>query len=129
VDTSCGFDVAVHASALGGIDILKVDSAGNFRDISEVQLSVEVLTNVQTGKTIRVNISGGGKFTGNVNAAGFTVAGTGTGAWGWPRNPDNPTELGIFVTNGRFVETVDSQGNVTVSRTGRLRDMCAELAG
>jgi hypothetical protein len=65
-----------------------------------------------------------------VNAPGppfaFTVVGT--GGWGWPRNPDNLSQLGIFVTDGRFVEVVDSQGNVTVSRTGRLRDMCAELA-
>jgi hypothetical protein len=128
VDTSCGFDVAVHASFLGAIDILKVDAAGNFQDISELQLAVEVLTNIQTGKTIRLNTSGGGKFTGNVNADGFTI--TGAGNWGWPRNPANPSQLGLFFSNGHFVETVDSQGVITVQHPPQhIRDLCVELAG
>lgn len=131
IDTSCGFDIAVHASGLGGHEILKVDSAGNFRDIVQANLAVEVLTNPQTDKTIRVNVSGGGKYTGNVNSTGafFPFTLTGFGVWAWPRNPNDPSQLGMFVSYGRFVEMRDAQGAIMVPKApGRVRDMCAELA-
>jgi hypothetical protein len=36
---------------------------------------------------------------------------------------------GITLLNGRFVLTIDSQGNPSFSSVGRTRDLCAELAG
>jgi hypothetical protein len=36
---------------------------------------------------------------------------------------------GITLLNGRFVLTIDSQGNQTFSSVGGTCDLCAELAG
>jgi hypothetical protein len=36
---------------------------------------------------------------------------------------------GITLLNGRFVLTIDAQGNLTFSHVGETRDLCAELAG
>jgi hypothetical protein len=36
---------------------------------------------------------------------------------------------GITLLNGRFVLSIDAEGNQTFSSVGATRDLCAELAG
>lgn len=128
IDTSCGFAVAVHA-VVRFIDIVWTDSAGNVRDFEAAMESSVQLTNVATAKTIKVNEAGPGTAYYSTSGEGtFTLVGT--GGWGWGHNPDinYPSVPGMFLTEGRFTLTIDPQGNFSVSRVGRLVDLCAELA-
>jgi hypothetical protein len=84
-------------------------------------LNVDV-TNLETGKTISLNISGPAMFSSD----GTTLVGVGKwlffGEAGFLGRP-GPT-LEIF--NGRF--TLDLADGTFVRRTGTVRELCAELA-
>jgi hypothetical protein len=119
VDSTCGFDVHIQGTA-SEVDVLW----DGVRLIQAYPQSNEVLTNVQTGRTIHQNLAGGDQITVNKDGS-FTFVGTGN--WGWPYNPYTG-ELGAFVTSGRFVESGDPQGNITFTIVGEVEDLCAELA-
>lgn len=123
VDQSCGFAVTVHATGYI-IDITWVLPNGSTRNIELGPQLRWILTNLETGKTITVNVAGPGQFTFNPDGS-LTLVGTGT--WGWIFNPDT-LEPGLFRTAGRFVFSIDSAGNLTIDRDGgHLDDLCAQL--
>jgi hypothetical protein len=84
-------------------------------------LKVDV-TNLETGKTISLNISGPAMFSSD----GTTLVGVGTwlffGEAGFLGRP-SPT---LETFNGRF--TLDLADGTFVRRTGAVRELCAELA-
>jgi len=123
VDESCGFAVTIEAKGFL-VHITWVDPDGTQRGIDAAPQAKWVLTNHDTDKTITVNIAGPDKFTVNPDGS-FKFAGTGT--WGWTANLDTGAP-GLFLTEGRFVFELDSAGTLSFSRTGRMVDLCAELA-
>lgn len=84
-------------------------------------LDVDV-TNVETGRTISLNISGPAMFSSD----GTTLVGVGKwlffGEAGFLGRP-GPT---LETFDGRF--TIDLVGGTFVRRTGTVRELCAELA-
>src|SRR6266705_1379515 len=97
VDSSCGFDVDIHQTGTI-VDISYTDAEGVLHDFQAFPQGKQVMTNLDTGKTITVNIAGPGTFTVNPDGS-FTLVGRGT--WSW---------------------------NSNLTRTGHLVDLCAELA-
>jgi hypothetical protein len=82
------------------------------------------MTNESSGTSIVVGIPGPGTTVVNVDGSATL---TGTGPWSWFGHPETG-EPGIFLTNGRFVQTFDEQGNQTsFSMVGTTKDLCAEL--
>jgi hypothetical protein len=119
VDYQCGF--AVHnVGTTNEIDILW----DGVRLIQAFPQTNEVATNVATGRSIHINFSGGGRIKVNPDGSGTFV---GTGNWLWGYNPYTG-EPGGFATSGTFTYTFDSQGNVTFSIVGEVKDLCAEIA-
>ena len=120
VDDFCGFDV--HVQGTGS----KVDiSWDGVRLIQAFPQANQVDTNVETGYSIHVNLTGGDRINLNPDGSGTLV---GWGNWVWPYNPYTG-ERGFFVTSGKFVYTLDSQGNLTFSIVGGItEDLCAKLA-
>ena len=51
----------------------------------------------------------------------------GTGTWGFSNHPQTG-EPGIFQVAGRWMFSIDAQGNESFHFVGRVRDLCAELA-
>ena len=118
-DVDCGFPVQ--------IDIVGTDleiTSGN-RVFDAFPQSTATLTNLDTGTSITVSIAGPSQTILNADGS-FTIVGTGPGLFFFTPPPLLP---GITSINGRWVLTVDSQGNPTFSSVGGTRDLCAELAG
>jgi hypothetical protein len=120
VDSSCGFDVDVVTTGFV-IDIQWTDSSGGVRDFQAYPQAKQVLTNLETGKTITLNISGPSHVS--VPAEGTPTL-VGTGHWVWGSNPATG-EPGIFMTTGRFVLDLDSGA---FSSHGRMVGLCPALA-
>ena len=80
------------------------------------------LTNLETGKTIAVNISGPQIV--KVFGDGSVVIAE-EGPWIHHNVPGLP---GIFQSIGRVTITIDADGNVTIDGNGRIVDLCAALA-
>jgi hypothetical protein len=111
VDTTCGFDVSAHFVLNG--EVLRVFSNGN--SLITGPLSAELSAN---GKTVSVNISGPGIFTGSRD-----FFGAGTGLW----RVQTPTGLTLAVVAG--VISIDFQtGVATVVHGTVVTDLCAALA-
>ena len=85
------------------------------------------MTNLVTGKTIVVNISGPGQLT-------FGADGSFTRVGHWELElGGNPAVLptiepGLFLTQGRFVFSISASGVRTFTSTGNTIDLCAQLA-
>jgi hypothetical protein len=112
------FPILVHATTNQGVT--RVFSSGAI--LFTGSLKVEV-TNLDTGKTIALNISGPGK----IGAEGSTLAGTGpwlffgeAGFFG----PGSPPELST--NSGRFA--IDLADGSFISRLGHSVDLCPLLA-
>ena len=85
------------------------------------------LTNVSTGKSINVNISGPAKQIFSTNTFTFVNLGL-TLVIG--NSPDNPPSLqGIALANGRLVQTFDIStfNRISVSFTGTAQNLCPLL--
>lgn len=115
------FLVLVHATS--NKEVLHLFSSGEAL-ITGV-LKVEV-TNLETGKTLALNISGPGKFS----ADGSTLSGS--GRWLLFGEPgDFGPGSGSFMTlvAGRLEITFDEEGGVTgLTTQGHVEDICAALA-
>jgi hypothetical protein len=116
-DVDCGFPVQID---LVGTDLQIV--SGN-RVFDAFPQSRATLTNLDTGASLTVSIAGPGHTTLG-NDGSVTLTGTGPTLF-FLQFLGNP---GITLLNGRFVITIDSQGNLTFSSVGATRDVCAELA-
>ena len=123
LDDLCAFAVDVHITGTV-VDISTTDENGTH--VTEVVPQGEiVLTNVETGESTTVHI-GGPAFIDFDPDGSVTVVGAGGGIiFGIIPETDEP---GIVQVNGRFVISFDPEGNVTFSRSGRLVDLCSELA-
>jgi hypothetical protein len=109
------------------IDIVGTDleiTSGN-RVFDAFPQSRATLTNLDTGTSTTVSIAGPGHTTLGADGS-VTLVGTGPTLF-WLTTP--PILHGITLLDGRFVLTIDSQGNLTFSSVGGTRDLCAELAG
>jgi hypothetical protein len=84
------------------------------------------LTNLDTGTTITitVDVSGPGQLTERADTS-FTLVGTGLWLMGSHRETD---QLGLFLTAGRFVLSVDPLGNESLQIVGTVTDLCSQLA-
>jgi hypothetical protein len=80
-------------------------------------------TNLDTGTTITVNVSGPGEFT-DFPDTSFTLVGR--GLWIWGSHPETG-ELGLFQTAGRFILSVDRLGNEAFQIVGTITDLCSQL--
>jgi hypothetical protein len=123
VDETCGFPVEIHQTGFV-IAIEWVDEDGSLRRIEAYPQLKATFTNPATGESITVNIAGPAHITESPDGS-FTLVGTGN--WGWGNHPQTG-EPGIFLLSGRFVFSVDAQGNESFRSVGRFVDLCAELA-
>ena len=120
-DVDCGFPVQVH---IAGTDIAVISTVqGEIREFHAFAGGSATLTNVGTETTINVNIAGPGRITYHADGSA-TVVGTGPTLF-FLLFQGNP---GITWLSGRWILTVDAQGNQTFSYVGTTRDLCAELA-
>jgi hypothetical protein len=117
-DVDCGFPVQIQVV---GTDL--TITAGD-RVFDAFPQSTATLTNLDTERSITVSIAGPGHTTFGADGS-VTLVGTGPTLF-FLLFQGNP---GITLLNGRFVLTIDSQGNQTFSSVGATRDLCAELAG
>jgi hypothetical protein len=121
----CGF--TVHLLFEGTIiRTTYTDEAGNVVRIREVYPNYRMTaTNVLTSETFEAAIPG--PFVIDLHPDGSTTQ-VGTGPWFFGgRNPDT-REPGMFLLTGRWVLETDPQGQTTLTRAGRLVDLCAILA-
>jgi hypothetical protein len=117
-DVDCSFPVQVHVV---GTD-LEITSGDRVFDA--FPQSTATLTNLDTERSITVSIAGPGRTFFGADGS-VTLVGTGPTLFFFLFQ-GNP---GITLFNGRFVLTIDAQGNQTFSSAGGSRDLCAELAG
>ena len=124
VSESCGFPVQLDTTGTA-LDISYTDALGNLHSFQAGPQFKTTMTNLVTGKTIVVNISGPGQLTFGADGS-FTLVGT--GLWSWTRV--NPATLapGMFLTQGRFVLSISASGVRTFTSTGTTIDLCAQLA-
>lgn len=123
IDKACGFDVLVdYLESESNVvwktfsnDASPVVAIGS--GVAKVQLK-----NLETGKTIAVNISG--PLVVKVFSDGSVVL-SDVGPWLFNEIPGLP---GIFLSEGRVTIAIDAAGNVTIDGNGRLVDLCAALA-
>jgi hypothetical protein len=106
------------------ITIQWVDANGTTRTIQAFPQAKNTLTNLDTGTSITVNVSGPAMITEGADGS-FTLVGT--GLWGWGNNPETG-EPGQFLTAGRFVFSIDAAGNESFQIVGQITDLCPQLA-
>jgi hypothetical protein len=123
VDETCGFPVEVHQT--GFIIVIQwVAADGSLRRFEAYPEVRATFTNPSTGQSLTVNLAGTAHITEGEDGS-FTLVGTGN--WGFSHDPDTD-EPGIFLLSGRFVFSIDAQGNASLSSVGHVVDLCAQLA-
>ena len=123
VDESCGFPVEVQQT--GFILVIEwVDEDGTLRRFEAYPQLKVTYTNPSTGESITANVAGPAHITESPDGS-FTLVGTGN--WGFSFHPETD-EPGIFVISGRFVFSIDAEGNESFRFVGSVVDICAELA-
>jgi hypothetical protein len=110
----CSFPVLIQPTAP---DVL------NFFIFSDGELFgagpfVGTATNLDTGKTIKINLSGS-----------FSVVEHSDGAVTVTSNGTVLSSLFGLITHGHVVIEIDANGDVTSTTNGTQEDLCAELAG
>ena len=121
---ACGFPVQLDATGTA-LDISYTDPLGNDHLFEAGPQVKQTMTNLDTGKSIVVNISGPGQYTFGADGS-FTLVGTGN--WSWTRVDPATLAPGIFLTQGRFVLSISASGVRTITSTGTTIDLCAQLA-
>jgi hypothetical protein len=116
----CAFPVEVY---IKGTDTTITSVVqGDVREFHSFGGGHATLTNLDTGKSITINIAGPVRFTFGKDGS-FTAVGTGTALFLFEDTP------GIQWFRGRFTFSIDAEGNETSTTTGSFVDMCAALAG
>ena len=125
--TDCGFNVRIQQTGTS-IDISYTDTQGVFHEFTAYPQLKSVMTNVLTGKSIKLNISGPVTVVSNPDGS-FEVVSLGVGAWAV--DPDSLVAdtfiPGLFYTQGRVHVFVDVNGFATVTRTGTKTALCPKL--
>jgi hypothetical protein len=123
LDDLCAFAVNVHITGTF-VDITTTDESGTH--VTEVvPKGKAVLTNLETGASTTVHI-GGPAFIDFDPDGSVTIVGAGGGIiFGIIPETGEP---GLVQVNGRFVLSFDPEGNESFTRSGRLVDLCSELA-
>ena len=124
VSESCGFPVQNDVTGTA-LDISYTDALGNLHSIQAGPQFKQTMTNLVTGTTIVVNISGPAKLTFGADGS-FTQVGTGN--WTWMRGDPATLTPGTFLTQGRFVLSISASGVRTCTSPGNTIDLCAQLA-
>jgi hypothetical protein len=121
IEGACEFDVLLHTVA----DESKAIIFGE-RMIVTGKIKVR-LTNVETGKTLDLNISGPGTFTFDEEDGTTTIKGGGPWlVWLLETDEGGP---GIFLTRGHLTLVGDAEFNVLAFEVrGHVTDLCAALA-
>jgi hypothetical protein len=125
---ACSFSVA--GEPVVNRVVLKTFPADRNGDVVEMTTGalVERFTNLATGKSITVNISGPGKVTRHPDGSSTQEA---VGQWAWFLiDPSSvPGGFTFFLSTGRLVVETSPTGEQTiVSQVGRLEDLCAALS-
>ena len=123
IDESCGFRVQVQLTGFMLV-IEWVDEEGTTRRFEASPQARATFTNLSTGESVTFNTSGSAHITENPDGS-FTAVGTGN--WGFPVDPETG-EPGLVVLSGRWMFSIDAQGNESFHFVGRVRELCAELA-
>jgi hypothetical protein len=123
VDEICGFPVETTITGFAVV-IEWADADGRPLYFEVDPRLTLTATNLDTGETITLNISGPVHV--NATADGGLVV-LETGLWGRGENPETG-EPGAFHTAGLLRITVDAEGNESAQFVGRVTDLCAELA-
>jgi hypothetical protein len=123
VEDQCAFPVEVHATGIL-VDIVSIDEDGTVHEFQAFPQFKGTLTNLDTGTSITLNISGPAFITVYPDGS-ITVNGTGLWLF-WP-NPETG-EPGFFQTSGHLVISVDPEGNASFDLVGRIVDVCSQLA-
>jgi len=121
---SCGFPVQFDITGKV-VDIAYTDALGNFYDFEAAPQDKETMTNLVTGKTVVVNVSGPGHYTFGADGS-FTLVGT--GLWSWNNRDPATLAPGMFLTEGRFVLSISASGVRTFTSTGPTINLCDQLA-
>ena len=123
-DFNCGFDVHVQMTGKG-IGISYIDQQGTSHDFMAFPQLKSVLTNVSTGKSITLNVSGPSKITSSKDGFSYVQV----GVTSWVVDPDTFPDpvAGLFYVKGRFELFVDANGVATVTRTGVKIALCPML--
>ena len=121
---SCAFPVQGQASGVMLV-IEWVDEDGTTRRFEGFPQARLTLTNLSTGKSITVNTAGSFHLTENPDGS-LTAAGTGN--WGFPFDLETGEPGFLLLYSGRWVFSIDAQGNESFRFDGRVIDLCAELA-
>ncbi len=119
VDGACPFGVGVQTTLNSEYTISFTDASGNpVKQITTGHLVV-ILSNVDSGKSLTVNLSGPSIFTANPDGS-FTLEFLG---------PQAGVIGGFFVLGaGRTVFQIAPDDTMTVTQVGHFRDLCALLA-
>jgi hypothetical protein len=117
-DVDCSFPVQIRIKGtdIGVTGIVQ----GDVHDFHAFAGGHAILTNLDTGKTISVNIAGPLHFTFGEDGS-FRLVGTGPALFFFEDTP------GLQWVPGRFVVSIDAEGNSTFTRRGTSRDLCATL--
>jgi hypothetical protein len=119
----CGFPVLFHSIGDTIVSTFTDDEGNVTRQDLHFPGNKQVLTNLDTGKTLTFPTNGPGFFEFNPDGSGsLTVTGPSVGLV-------VGEEPGLFWSAGRYVETFDAEGNITsIEFNGHVEDVCAQLA-
>jgi hypothetical protein len=123
IEESCEVPVEFHVVGVS-VTIQWVDADGTTRTIGVFPQGRLILTNLDTGTSITLNVSGGGHTTEGADGS-FTMVGTGLWEWGINLETGEPGES---LTSGRWVFPIDAAGNASFQIVGKITDLCPQLA-
>ena len=131
ISGACSFDVGLEDLVNREIVTTFFDKDGNATMQIVTGTLKSRLTNLSTGESLDVNISGPGRTV--INPDGSATL-TGTGRWLWILLPDfTPpgVQTGLFLISGQQKAVFDAAGNLTEFTVvgGQVIDLCAELSG
>ena len=126
----CDFDVAVDILANKEVVTTFTDREGNVTEQLVTGVLKFRLTNIDTGESLDLNISGPGPTVFAPDGS-FTIFGQGRWLWPVPEGISSNVPAGLFLIVGHHVVEFDATGNMTEFTVvgGQVVDVCAALAG
>jgi hypothetical protein len=126
----CDFEVAVDILANKEIVTTFTDQEGNLTQQLITGVLKFRLTNLSTGESLDLNISGPARSVFAADGS-FTVFGEGRALWPVPEGISSNVPAGLILTSGYYVAEFDAAGNMTEFTVvgGQVVEVCAALAG